>query len=100
HGPDDFIRTNVNGTFSLLEEGRAYWSALPEGDRASFLFLHVSTDEVYGSLGPKDSAFSENTPYAPNSPYSASKAASDHLVRAYFHTYGLQTTISNCSNNY
>jgi len=100
HGPDDFIRTNVNGTFSLLEEGRAYWSALPEGDRASFLFLHVSTDEVYGSLGPKDSAFSENTPYAPNSPYSASKAASDHLVRAYFHTYGLPVLTTNCSNNY
>jgi dTDP-glucose 4,6-dehydratase len=100
HGPDDFIRTNVNGTFSLLEEGRAYWSALPESERASFRFLHVSTDEVYGSLGPKDPAFSEDTPYAPNSPYSASKAASDHLVRAYFHTYGLPVLTTNCSNNY
>jgi len=100
HGPDDFVRTNVNGTFSLLEEARAYWSALPEPDRASFRFLHVSTDEVYGSLGPGDPAFSEATPYAPNSPYSASKAASDHLVRAYHHTYGLPLLTTNCSNNY
>jgi dTDP-glucose 4,6-dehydratase len=100
HGPDDFIRTNVNGTFSLLEEARAYWSALPDGDRASFRFLHVSTDEVYGSLGPSDAPFSETTPYAPNSPYSASKAASDHLVRAYHHTYGLPVLTTNCSNNY
>jgi dTDP-glucose 4,6-dehydratase len=100
HGPDDFVRTNVNGTFSLLEEARAYWSALPEPDRASFRFLHVSTDEVYGSLGPNDPAFSESTPYAPNSPYSASKAASDHLVRAYHHTYGLPVITTNCSNNY
>ena len=100
HGPDDFVRTNVNGTFSLLEEARAYWSALPEADRASFRFLHVSTDEVYGSLGPSDPAFSETTPYAPNSPYSASKAASDHLVRAYHHTYGLPVLTTNCSNNY
>jgi len=100
HGPDDFIRTNVNGTFSLLEEARAYWSALPEVDRASFRFLHVSTDEVYGSLGPNDPAFSETTPYNPNSPYSASKAASDHLVRAYHHTYGLPVLTTNCSNNY
>jgi len=100
HGPDDFVRTNVNGTFSLLEEGRAYWSALPEPDRASFRFLHVSTDEVYGSLGPSDPAFSETTAYAPNSPYSASKAASDHLVRAYHHTYGLPVLTTNCSNNY
>src|ERR1039457_1534683 len=100
HGPDDFVRTNVNGTFSLLEEARAYWSALPETDRASFRFLHVSTDEVYGSLGPNDPAFSETTPYAPNSPYSASKAASDHLVRAYRHTYGLPVLTTNCSNNY
>jgi dTDP-glucose 4,6-dehydratase len=100
HGPDDFIRTNVNGTFSLLEEARAYWSALPEPERASFRFLHVSTDEVYGSLGPDDPAFSETTPYAPNSPYSASKAASDHLVRAYHHTYGLPVLTTNCSNNY
>jgi dTDP-glucose 4,6-dehydratase len=100
HGPDDFVRTNVNGTFSLLEEARAYWSALPEADRQAFRFLHVSTDEVYGSLGPDDPAFHENTPYAPNSPYSASKAASDHLVRAYHHTYGLPTLTTNCSNNY
>jgi dTDP-glucose 4,6-dehydratase len=100
HGPDDFVRTNVNGTFSLLEEARAYWSALPEPERASFRFLHVSTDEVYGSLGPDDPAFSETTPYAPNSPYSASKAASDHLVRAYHHTYGLPVLTTNCSNNY
>jgi dTDP-glucose 4,6-dehydratase len=100
HGPDDFIRTNVNGTFSLLEEARAYWSALPEADRASFRFLHVSTDEVYGSLGPNDPPFSEHTSYAPNSPYSASKAASDHLARAYHHTYGLPILTTNCSNNY
>ena len=100
HGPDDFIRTNVNGTFSLLEEARAYWMALPDADRASFRFLHVSTDEVYGSLGPSDVAFRETTPYAPNSPYSASKAASDHLVRAYHHTYGLPALTTNCSNNY
>src|SRR5271157_5847582 len=100
HGPDDFVQTNVNGTFSLLEETRAYWSALPEADRRAFRFLHVSTDEVYGSLGPNDSAFTETTPYAPNSPYSASKAASDHLVRAYHHTYGLPTLTTNCSNNY
>ena len=100
HGPDDFIRTNVNGTFSLLEEARAYWSGLDDEDRASFRFLHVSTDEVYGSLGPNDPAFTETTQYAPNSPYSASKAASDHLVRAYFHTYGLPVLTTNCSNNY
>ncbi len=100
HGPDDFVRTNVNGTFSLLEEARAYWSSLPEGDRRGFRFLHVSTDEVYGSLGPKDPPFRETTPYSPNSPYSASKAASDHLVRAYHHTYGLPTLTTNCSNNY
>lgn len=100
HGPDDFIRTNVNGTFSLLEETRAYWSALGEPDRSAFRFLHVSTDEVYGSLGPNDPAFTEKTPFAPNSPYSASKAASDHLARAYHHTYGLPTLTTNCSNNY
>lgn len=100
HGPDDFVRTNVNGTFSLLEETRAYWSQLCEHDRSTFRFLHVSTDEVYGSLGPEDAAFSETTPYSPNSPYSASKAASDHLVRAYHHTYGLPTLTTNCSNNY
>src|SRR5271156_4589421 len=91
HGPDDFVRTNVNGTFSLLEETRSYWSSLPESDRESFRFLHVSTDEVYGSLASEEPAFSETTPYSPNSPYSASKAASDHLVRAYHHTYGLPT---------
>ena len=100
HGPDDFIRTNVNGTFSLLEEARAYWSALPEAEKTAFRFLHVSTDEVYGSLAPDDPAFTETTPYAPNSPYSASKAASDHLVRAYHHTYGLPVLTTNCSNNY
>lgn len=99
-GPDDFIRTNVNGTFSLLEEVRAHWSGLPASEQRAFRFLHVSTDEVYGSLGPDDHAFHENTPYAPNSPYSASKAASDHLVRAYHHTYGLPTLTTNCSNNY
>jgi dTDP-glucose 4,6-dehydratase len=100
HGPDDFVRTNVNGTFCLLEETRAYWTGLDEGQRAGFRFLHVSTDEVYGSLGADDPAFSETTAYAPNSPYAASKAASDHLVRAYQHTYGLPTLTTNCSNNY
>ena len=100
HGPDDFIRTNVNGTFSLLEESRAYWSGLSSDQGDHFRFLHVSTDEVYGSLGAGDPAFSEATRYAPNSPYSASKAASDHLVRAYFHTYGLPVLTTNCSNNY
>jgi len=100
HGPDDFIRTNVNGTFSLLEEARAYWSGLGGDQRDQFRFLHVSTDEVYGSLGPADPAFTETSRYGPNSPYSASKAASDHLVRAYFHTYGLPVLTTNCSNNY
>jgi dTDP-glucose 4,6-dehydratase len=100
HGPDDFIRTNVNGTFSLLEEVRSYWTALASGDKATFRFLHVSTDEVYGSLGAEDPAFCETTAYAPNSPYSATKAASDHLVRAYHHTYGLPVLTTNCSNNY
>lgn len=100
HGPDDFIRTNVNGTFSLLEEVRAYWSELDNGGKGRFRFLHVSTDEVYGSLAPQDPTFSEITRYAPNSPYSASKAASDHLVRAYHHTYGLPVLTTNCSNNY
>jgi dTDP-glucose 4,6-dehydratase len=100
HGPDDFIRSNVNGTFSLLEESRAYWSGLSGPEKDSFRFLHVSTDEVYGSLGAADPAFTERTRYAPNSPYSASKAASDHLVRAYFHTYGLPVLTTNCSNNY
>jgi len=99
-GPDDFIRTNVDGTFALLEEVRAYWTAMAREEQTSFRFLHVSTDEVYGSLGADDSPFSETTPYAPNSPYSASKAASDHLVRAYHHTYGLPTLTTNCSNNY
>jgi dTDP-glucose 4,6-dehydratase len=99
-GPDDFIRTNVDGTFALLEEVRAYWAGLPPDDCNRFRFLHVSTDEVYGSLGPHDPPFSETTPYAPNSPYAASKAASDHLVRAYNHTYGLPTLTTNCSNNY
>ena len=100
HGPDDFIRSNVNGTFSLLEESRAYWSGLNGPEKEVFRFLHVSTDEVYGSLGAADPAFTEATRYAPNSPYSASKAASDHLVRAYFHTYGLPVLTTNCSNNY
>ncbi len=99
-GPDDFIRTNVDGTFALLEEVRAHWTGLSQPDRDEFRFLHVSTDEVYGSLGPDDPAFCETTAYAPNSPYSASKAASDHLVRAYHHTYGLPTLTTNCSNNY
>jgi dTDP-glucose 4,6-dehydratase len=99
-GPGEFVTTNVNGTFSLLEAARAYWSKLPEPEKSNFRFLHVSTDEVYGSLGPDDAPFSETTPYAPNSPYSASKAAADHLVRAYHHTYGLPTLTTNCSNNY
>jgi dTDP-glucose 4,6-dehydratase len=99
-GPAEFIQTNILGTFGLLEEARAYWRALPADERAAFRFLHVSTDEVYGSLGPQDPAFTEATPYAPNSPYSASKAASDHLVRAYHHTYGVPALVTNCSNNY
>ncbi len=99
-GPGEFVQTNVVGTFNLLEAARIYWSALPRAERIRFRFLHVSTDEVYGSLGPKDPAFSETTAYAPNSPYAASKAASDHLVRAYHHTYGLPTITTNCSNNY
>ena len=99
-GPDDFIRTNVNGTFCLLEEIRAYWMSLAKQDRELFRFLHISTDEVYGSLGRDDPPFCETTRYAPNSPYSASKAAADHLVRAYFHTYDLPTMTTNCSNNY
>jgi dTDP-glucose 4,6-dehydratase len=99
-GPDDFIRTNVDGTFALLEEVRAYWGGLGEQEKIDFRFLHVSTDEVYGSLGPEDAAFSETTAYAPNSPYAASKAASDHFVRAYHHTYGLPVLTTNCSNNY
>ena len=99
-GPAEFVQTNVTGTFSLLEEARAHWTALPPAEKDSFRFLHVSTDEVYGSLGADDPAFSETTPYAPNSPYAASKAASDHLVRSYHHTYGLPTLTTNCSNNY
>ncbi|HUJ87100.1 MAG TPA: dTDP-glucose 4,6-dehydratase [Burkholderiales bacterium] len=99
-GPAEFVQTNVVGTFCLLEEARAHWAALPGAEQASFRFLHVSTDEVYGSLGADDPAFSETTPYAPNSPYAASKSASDHLVRAYRHTYGLPTLTTNCSNNY
>ena len=100
HGPAAFIETNIVGTFTLLETTRAWWSALPAAEREAFRFVHVSTDEVYGSLGPGDPAFSEATQYAPNSPYSASKAGSDHLVRAYHHTYGLPTLTTNCSNNY
>ena len=99
-GPEDFIQTNIVGTFHLLEEVRAYWGKLSGDDKHNFRFLHVSTDEVYGSLSPTDPAFTETTPYTPNSPYSASKAASDHLVRAYHHTYGLPTLTTNCSNNY
>jgi len=99
-GPAPFVRTNVTGTFSLLEEARAHWSALPSAERDAFRFHHISTDEVYGSLGPAAPAFTEETPYAPNSPYAASKAAADHLVRAYHHTYGLPTITTNCSNNY
>lgn len=99
-GPGDFIQTNVVGTFGLLEAMRAYWGALPETERASFRFLHVSTDEVYGSLEQSAPAFTETHRYEPNSPYSASKAASDHLVRAYHHTYGLPVLTTNCSNNY
>ncbi len=100
HGPAEFIATNLAGSFTLLEAVRGYWSALSEPERSRFRYLHISTDEVYGSLGPEDPAFSETTPYAPNSPYAASKAGSDHLVRAYRHTYGLPTLTTNCSNNY
>ena len=100
HGPGEFIRTNIDGTFTLLEAARGYWSGLDRAARDGFRFLHVSTDEVYGSLGPADPPFAETTAYAPNSPYSASKAASDHLVRAYHHTYGLPVLTTNCSNNY
>jgi dTDP-glucose 4,6-dehydratase len=99
-GPQAFIKTNVDGTFSLLEAARRFWSGLPDGPKAAFRFLHVSTDEVYGSLGRDDAPFSESHPYEPNSPYSASKAASDHLVRAWHHTYGLPVLTTNCSNNY
>ena len=99
-GPGEFVRTNINGTFELLEAVRAWFGELPADGRSAFRFLHVSTDEVYGSLGEADPAFCETTPYAPNSPYAASKAASDHLVRAFHHTYGLPTLTTNCSNNY
>ena len=100
HGPAEFVQTNVIGTFSLLEEARAHWMRLEGDAKSAFRFLHVSTDEVYGSLGPADPAFAETSAYAPNSPYSASKAGSDHLVRAWHHTYGLPTLVTNCSNNY
>ena len=100
HGPADFIQTNIVGTFQLLECVRAHWAALPQEAQQAFRFLHVSTDEVYGSLAPSDPPFAETHPYEPNSPYSASKAASDHLVRAWHHTYGLPVLTTNCSNNY
>ena len=100
HAPAEFIATNVVGTFNLLDAIRGYWDALNERERSRFRVLHVSTDEVYGSLGPSDPAFTEANAYAPNSPYAASKAAADHLVRAYRHTYGLPTLVTNCSNNY
>ena len=100
HGPEDFVQTNVVGTFRLLESVRGYWSTLPQDRKAAFRFLHVSTDEVYGSLAKDDPAFTEQNQYEPNSPYSASKAASDHLVRAWHHTYGLPVLTTNCSNNY
>jgi dTDP-glucose 4,6-dehydratase len=100
HGPEDFIQTNIVGTFRLLEAVRAYWSGLKDETKQGFRFLHVSTDEVYGSLAKDEPAFSETRRYEPNSPYSASKAASDHLVRAYHHTYGLPVLTTNCSNNY
>lgn len=100
HGPAEFIRTNIEGTFTLLEAARAYWNGLQGEARDAFRFLHVSTDEVYGSLEPEDPAFTETKAYEPNSPYSASKAASDHLVRAWHHTYGLPVLTTNCSNNY
>jgi dTDP-glucose 4,6-dehydratase len=100
HGPGAFIKTNVEGTFALLEAARAYWLALGDEQKARFRFHHVSTDEVYGSLRPNDHAFTETHPYEPNSPYSASKAAGDHLVRAWHHTYGLPVVTTNCSNNY
>ena len=100
HGPEDFIQTNIMGTFRLLESARAYWGALQPNEKSAFKFLHVSTDEVYGSLAKTDPAFTETHRYEPNSPYSASKAASDHLVRAYHHTYGMPVLTTNCSNNY
>ena len=99
-GPAEFVRTNIHGTFNLLEAARAYWSGLAEDAKRRFRFLQVSTDEVYGSLAADDAPFRETTAYAPNSPYAASKAAADHMVRAYHHTYGLPTLTTNCSNNY
>jgi len=99
-GPAEFVRTNIHGSFNLLEAARAYWGGLAEDGRQRFRFLQVSTDEVYGSLGAADAPFAESTAYAPNSPYAASKAAADHMVRAYHHTYGLPTLTTNCSNNY
>ncbi len=100
HGPGAFIRTNIEGTYCLLEAARAFWGSLQEPEKSGFRFLHVSTDEVYGSLASEDPPFTESHPYEPNSPYSASKAASDHLVRAWHHTYGLPVLTTNCSNNY
>ena len=100
HGPEDFIQTNIVGTFRLLEAARGHWTALSTDAKAAFRFLHVSTDEVYGSLSPSDPPFAETNQYQPNSPYSASKAAADHLVRSYHHTYGLPVLTTNCSNNY
>jgi len=100
HNAQEFIRTNIEGTFQLLQAARQYWAGLAETEKQNFRFLHVSTDEVYGSLGPTDPAFTEKTPFAPNSPYAASKASADHLVRAFHHTYGLPTLTTNCSNNY
>ena len=98
--PEPFVQTNVVGTLRLLNAVRRHWGGLPEPKKGAFRFLHISTDEVYGALGPHDPAFTEQTPFAPNSPYAASKAASDHLVRAFHHTYGLPTLTTNCSNNY
>ncbi|MBN9589552.1 MAG: dTDP-glucose 4,6-dehydratase [Alphaproteobacteria bacterium 64-11] len=100
HGPDAFIQTNIMGTFNLLECARDHWMSLTDEDKAKFRFLHVSTDEIYGTLEPEDPPFTETNPYAPNSPYAASKAGSDHLVRAWHHTYGLPVITTNCSNNY
>ena len=100
HGPMDFVRTNVMGTATLLEATRAHWNALPEADAKGFRFVHVSTDEVFGTLGANDPKFTELSQYQPNSPYSASKAGSDHIARAYFHTYGMPVIVTNCSNNY
>jgi len=100
HGPGEFVKTNINGTFNLLEASREYWMGLSPEQQSSFRFLHVSTDEVYGTLGPQDDPFTETSAFAPNSPYSATKAASDHLVRSYYHTYNLPTLTTNCSNNY